>query len=139
MLPSNTFYFATTCPFAQRVSIVLLELFDEDQLSDYEFIEIDLLNKPIWFQRLNPTGKVPVLQFGERVMVESLSICEYLLEVNWNHDLIPNDVFEKYKMRAFIERFMQTVCIQFYKILKANSQEQIETSRKLLLESLSSV
>ena len=117
----------------------MLELFDEKQLESFEFIEIDLLNKPEWFLRLNPVGQVPVLQYGDKIMVESLSICEYMLNIHDGHNLLPTDAFEMYKLRAFIERFTATISVQFYRILRAHSKEQLKSAKSLLLTSLATV
>lgn len=39
-------------------------------------------NKPDWFLRLSPLGKVPALRVGETTLFESSAICEYLDEVH---------------------------------------------------------
>ena len=67
------------CPYVQRAAIALAE-----KGVDFERIDIDLANKPDWFLKLSPLGKVPVLvveQDGrEEVLFESAVIAEYLDE-----------------------------------------------------------
>lgn len=67
------------CPYVQRSVIVLLE-----KGIPYQRTDIDLGNKPDWFARLSPLGKVPVLvtdQGSTKTLFESAVICEYLDEV----------------------------------------------------------
>ena len=135
----NKYYFSPSCPFSHRTSIVLLEIFNEAQLRNFEFVEINLLRKPDWFKELNPIGKLPVLEYEGKLLVESLSICEYLLNINPNHTLIPVEPFEVYKVRAFIERFMSSTCIYFYRVLRSNDQDQVRNESLLLLKSLLAV
>ena len=134
--PKSKYYFSKSCPFSHRISIVLLELFNEIQLQNFEFIEIDLLKIPEWFKNINPLGRLPVIQYGDKIMLESLSSCEYLLTVHPNHSLVPTDPFELYKIKAFIERFMASTCLYFYKLLRDQDKEQIDTTSALLLKSL---
>ena len=94
IITPNKYYYSSSCPFSQRTTIVLLEVFSQEELKNFEFIEIDLKNKPVWFLKLNPSGQVPVLQLGKCGMVESLSICEYLLSVPRGHALLPRDPIE---------------------------------------------
>ena len=58
------------CPYVQRAAILLLE-----KGVEFERVDIDLANKPDWFLKLSPLGKVPVLvveQDGrEQVLFES--------------------------------------------------------------------
>src|SRR5918992_3647184 len=67
------------CPYVQRAVIALNE-----KGVPFERIDIDLANKPDWFLKLSPLGKVPVLvveQDGrEQVLFESAVIAEYLDE-----------------------------------------------------------
>ena len=44
------------CPYVQRASIALLE-----NDVPFERRNIDLANKPDWFLKLSPLGKVPIL------------------------------------------------------------------------------
>lgn len=67
------------CPYAQRASISL----DEKDV-DFKRITIDLSNKPDWFKRISPLGKVPLLivenEDLKTVIFESSVILEYLEE-----------------------------------------------------------
>ena len=47
----------------------------------FQVTEIDLKNKPDWFLKISPYGKVPVLQHDDAVVYESAVINEYLDEV----------------------------------------------------------
>ena len=57
---------AALCPYVQRSVILLKELGIEH---DVEYI--DLTNKPDWFFKLSPLGKVPVLVHDDDVLFES--------------------------------------------------------------------
>ena len=61
------------CPFVQRAAIVLAE-----KGVAFERIDIDLNNKPEWFLKLSPLGKVPMLVVNGEPIFESSVICEYL-------------------------------------------------------------
>ena len=63
------------CPFVQRSTIAL-----EEKGVPYEIEFIDLKNKPDWFLKLSPHGRVPLLQVGDTVLFESTVILEYLDE-----------------------------------------------------------
>jgi glutathione S-transferase len=68
----------------------------------YDVIYIDLKNKPDWFLRLSPLGKVPVLRVGEAVLFESAVICEYLDEVN-PPSMHPSDPLRRAVNRGWVE------------------------------------
>src|SRR6187455_154498 len=65
------------CPYVQRAVIALHE-----KGVPFERIDIDLANKPDWFLKISPLGKVPVLRVasdeGEVALFESNVICEYI-------------------------------------------------------------
>jgi glutathione S-transferase len=89
------------CPYVQRAAIVLAE-----KGVPFERIDIDLANKPDWFLKLSPLGKVPVLvveQDGhQEVLFESAVIAEYLDETIGT-PLHPADPLERARHRAWIE------------------------------------
>jgi glutathione S-transferase len=65
------------CPYVQRAVIALSE-----KGVAVERIDIDLANKPDWFLKISPLGKVPVLLVetadGEAGVFESNVICDYI-------------------------------------------------------------
>ena len=81
-------YSYASCPFAQRTRITLAE-----KNLDFERTEIELGNKPDWFLKVSPYGKVPCLQHGDRVLYESAIINEYLNEVFPEIPLMPSDPY----------------------------------------------
>lgn len=58
------------------------------------------------YRALNPLGLVPALVHGERVVVQSLAICEYLEEAFDVPALLPGDAVGRARVRGIV----QTVC-----------------------------
>lgn len=70
---------------------------------DYEVTYIDLRNKPDWFLKISPTGKVPVLQVDEQtVLFESGVINEFLDESHAPHYMPETPLARAYE-RMWIE------------------------------------
>lgn len=90
------------CPFVQRAVIALNE-----KGVPFERVDIDLANKPDWFLKLSPLGKVPVLvvtsEKGEVALFESNVICEYIEETQGGRKLHPTDALERAEHRAWME------------------------------------
>ena len=55
------------------------------------------------FRKLNPQGLVPVLQDGERVLVQSLAIIEYLEEIHPQPPLLPKKPEARARVRALAQ------------------------------------
>lgn len=91
------------CPYVQRARIVLAE---KGIPHDLEFI--DLADKPGWFDRISPLGKVPVLLTDGRPLFESAVITEYLDEVTPD-SLHPTDPYARARNRAWIEYASSTL------------------------------
>ncbi len=90
------------CPYVQRAAIALAE-----KRVPFERISVDLADKPEWFRRLSPLGKVPLLKVqsdrgGETVLFESAVILEYLEETA-GRPMHPADPLERARHRAWIE------------------------------------
>jgi glutathione S-transferase len=78
------------CPYVQRAVIALNE-----KGVPFERVDIDLADKPDWFLKLSPLGKVPVLVVrsdeGEVALFESNVICEYIEDTQGGAKLHPQD------------------------------------------------
>lgn len=86
------------CPYVQRSIIVLHEKHITVLRTD-----IDLANKPAWFERMSPMGRVPMLIVNKNTaLFESAVICEYLNDITPG-SLHPQDALEKARHRAWIE------------------------------------
>jgi glutathione S-transferase len=85
------------CPYVQRAAIALAE-----KGVPFERINVDLANKPDWFLKLSPLGKVPLLKVGDRVIFESAVILEYLEDTQPN-PLHPADPLARAEHRSWIE------------------------------------
>ncbi|WEX11296.1 glutathione S-transferase family protein [Chelativorans sp. AA-79] len=85
------------CPYVQRAAIVLNE-----KGVPFERVDIDLENKPDWFLKISPRGKVPVLQVGDDVLFESTAIVEYLDETH-EPRLHPDNPIQRARHRAWME------------------------------------
>jgi glutathione S-transferase len=86
------------CPFTQRAAIQLAE-----KGAAYEHVYIDLADKPAWFSRISPLGKVPILRMGDDTLFESTVICEFLEETVPGQSLHPADPLAKARHRTWIE------------------------------------
>jgi glutathione S-transferase len=114
------------CPYVQR-SVILLR--EKKIVHDIEYI--DLANKPDWFLKLSPMGKVPVLQVADTVLFESLVIMEYLDEVN-PPSLHLTDPLQKAQNRAWIEFVSNLLGIEYQQMFaKTESEFQAKTDALL--------
>src|SRR3954452_9571732 len=90
------------CPYVQRAAIALIE-----KGVPFERIDIDLANKPDWFLKVSPLGKVPVLAVatdkGEVALFESNVICEYIEDHQAGAKLHPEDALNHDEHRAWMQ------------------------------------
>ena len=103
------------CPYVQRVAIAL-----EEKGAAYDWVSVDLANKPDWFLKLSPTGKVPLLDVGGQAIFESSVILEYL-EETVAPKLHPGDPLRRADHRAWIE-FASAVLTDIWGFYKAKDQ-----------------
>lgn len=90
-------YYRSSASFRVRIALHLKGL-------QYEEIPVHLMkneHNAAEFQRLNPQALVPVLQDGDKVITQSLSIIEYLEDVYPNPSLFPADSYHKALARSF--------------------------------------
>lgn len=108
------------CPYVQRARIVLAEKRIPHRI---EFI--DLSDKPDWFLKISPLGKVPVLCVDGRPLFESAVIAEYLDETSPG-SLHPHDALARAHNRSWIEFASATLASisAFYRANDAHSFSQ---------------
>ena len=111
-MSSLQFIQSEVCPYAQRSHMCLLE-----KSVEFEYTEVDLKNKPEWFEQISPYSKVPVLKHGDIRLYESAIINEYLDEVYPAPPLMPESAADRAIARIWIDfdnvKFVPT----FYKVL----------------------
>lgn len=100
----------------------------------YDVTYIDLKNKPDWFLRISPLGKVPALRVGETVLFESAVILEYLDEVT-PPSFHPSDPLQKALNRAWIE-FTSELFVDLHRMALARDGEAFEEGRQAAREKL---
>lgn len=86
------------CPYTQRAAIQLAE-----KGIAYERVYIDLANKPEWFLKISPLGKVPLLRVGDTAIFETAVICEYIEEVEPAVPFYPAAPLDRARHRSWAE------------------------------------
>ena len=128
-MPKLTLVSHHLCPYVQRAAIVLAE-----KGVPFERVDIDLANKPDWFVKISPLGKVPLLRVQsddggkEAILFESAVICEYLDESQPGARLHPEDALERAQHRAWME-FGSAVLGDIWGLETATEAEAFETKR----------
>jgi len=116
------------CPYVQRAVIALTE-----KGVPFERIDIDLANKPDWFLKISPLGKVPVLLVktadGEAALFESDVICEYIEDTQGGAKLHPQDPLQRAQHRAWME-FGSTILSELWGLETTDDPAVFETKRK---------
>ena len=113
-MPKLELVTAEVCPFAQRSHMTLLE-----KNLEFELREVELENKPSWFETISPYSKVPVLCHGNIQVYESTIINEYLEESFPEHRLLPDDPSKRANARIWIDFDNTHFVPVFYKLLLA--------------------
>jgi glutathione S-transferase len=98
---------------------------------EFEITYIDLLDKPDWFLKISPHGKVPVLVVDEQPLFESNAIAEFLDEVV-GEPLHPKDLIKKARNRAwtdFTPTFAMGINGIYFKPNLDTLDEDLDTAR----------
>lgn len=119
------------CPYVQRAAIALRE---KDVA--FERVVIDLANKPDWFLKISPLGKVPLLRVprpdgSESILFESNVICEYIEETQAGPRLHPEDPLERAEHRAWME-FGSSILADLWGYETTRDAEVFEQKRQAL-------
>ncbi|MCJ8346377.1 glutathione S-transferase family protein [bacterium] len=131
-MSKNTIISFGLCPFVQRSLITM-----NHKGVDYDVKYIDLNDKPDWFLKISPLGKVPILQVEGQVLFESAVINEYIDETNGD-SLHSKNALTKAKERAFIE-LSSAAIMSLYQTFMANEQEVYEAKKLDLEKHLSNI
>ena len=117
-----TLYTADRCPYAARARIVLAE-----KEIAYEAVEIDLGDRPAWMYEKNATGRVPVYEEDEGlVLPESEVIMEYLEERYPEPVLWPADPAERALGRLWLKRFDDRLGDAYYAARRGDGREELD-------------
>ena len=122
---------SSTCPFAQRTRMALLE-----KNIDFNLVEIDLENKPNWFLKISPYGKVPILRHNDKVIFESSIINEYLEDVFPHKNLLPEDPVVRAEARIWIDFANVRFIPQVYKLMLAQDSVRQKVHEEKLINAL---
>ncbi len=118
------------CPYVQRSVITLLY-----KGVEFKTTYIDLNDKPEWFLKISPLGKVPVMRVnGNTVIFESAVINEFLDETH-PPSLHPKDPVRRAHNRAWIE-FGSTLLVDLFHMLRTTNRSDFSESEVKLFDKL---
>lgn len=119
------------CPYVQRAVIALTE-----KGVAFERIDIDLANKPGWFLKISPLGKVPVLVVatdgGDVALFESNVICEYIEDTQGGAQLHPQDPLQRAQHRGWME-FGSTILSELWGLETTTDAALFESKRQAVI------
>ncbi|XP_066996080.1 pyrimidodiazepine synthase [Anabrus simplex] len=97
-------YTSDFCPYGQRVKLVL-----NVKKVPYDVVNVNMKQKPEWMFKIHPERKVPALDTGDKVFVNSLDIVNYLDAKYPQPPLYPSDPERKAKDQELIVKFGKVV------------------------------
>lgn len=122
---------APACPYVQRAALLLLE-----KGVPFTRENIDLANKPAWFDAMSPRGRVPVLVADGVPVFESQAICELLEELHPEPALFPRDPLERARDRAWFAYASEDLFLTWYDFVLASGATGARRARELFEERL---
>nr|QVK45136.1 GSTo1 [Pagiophloeus tsushimanus] len=125
-------YSMIVCPFAKRTRLVL-----KAKNLPHDIVNIDLKKKPDWYLNIHPKGQVPALLDGDKIIIESLDIADYLDEkYPTDSPLYPLDSEEKKKDQYIIRNLIQETTNSVSKFHFSNQSYTPEQVLEILLPSI---
>ncbi|EEZ99479.1 pyrimidodiazepine synthase [Tribolium castaneum] len=116
------------CPYAQRARLVL-----KAKNIPHDIVNINLINKPEWYTKVHPEGKVPALDTGSKIVVESLDIADFLdAEYPNNNPLYSSD---KNRDKELIKKIAPITDL-FYKCVAKTENKSLEEWAKAFVPHL---
>lgn len=126
-----TLYSFRICPFVERTNILI----NENNIL-CERVYVDIRNKPDWFLKLSPLGKVPLLKVDDTLIFESSVINEFLDEIS-PKKLYPLDPIKRAYNKSWIEWSSALVFDAYNMTLTANNlsfeQQRSGVDKKLAI------
>jgi len=118
------------CPYVQRAAILLAE-----KGITFDRVDIDLANKPDWFLKISPLGKVPLLRVerdgeDEAIIFESAAIVEYLDETE-APQLHSTDPIVRAQTRGWVE-FGAAVLADIWRLYNVDDDAGVKAESKTL-------
>lgn len=112
-----TLYGMRYCPYTHRVHLIL----NAKEVS-YNTVNINLRDKPEWFQQKSSSGKVPALEIPKKNITihDSMIISEYLNDTYVDPQLHRPDPLDRSLDRLLIDKF-NAVISPLYKVLTSKS------------------
>jgi glutathione S-transferase len=119
------------CPYVQRAVIVL-----KHKGARFSVKYVDLENPPAWFEKISPTGRVPVLRVDDQVNIfESLVIVEFIDETV-GEPLLAREPIKRAHERAWMQYTSGLLSVAWqYK--SAGTESERAEARSELFEDLS--
>lgn len=124
-------YGANVCPFVHRARLALAE-----KGLSYEYVAIDLRNKPDWYDSVLPTGKVPLLEHQGHRIPESAVVCEYLEDAFPQPPLMPADPGGRASVRLWIAWASENLVPLYYRLLKEQDESKHAEHKEALTSAL---
>jgi len=115
---------ANGCPYVQRVVAYLIE-----KHIPFKYQNVDLQNKPEWFLKRSPLGKVPLIRLKDgQEIFESAIINEFLDSVlPQDQQLAPADPLLRAQNKAWLE-FIGAIFVDAYGAIGKATKAEYETS-----------
>ena len=119
------------CPFAQRAHMALIE-----KGLDFTVREVDLANKPAWFEEVSPYSKVPVVKIADEVVWESAIVNEFIDERFPETPLMPDSPWLRAQARIWIDYCNTHWVGDFYDLLSATEPKRQDELREKVMQDL---
>ena len=117
------------CPFVQRTVVVAKE-----KNIDLKIKYIDIENKPDWFLKVSPLGKVPLLRVGDQSIFESSVIMNFFDEIT-EGNLCLTDPVQNAINNSWIEFSHELISNQF-QYFRCKDHYHLEKKRATYINSL---
>ena len=114
------------CPFVERTNILLNE-----KKIECERVYVDIRNKPDWFLKLSPSGKVPALSVDGQIIFESTVINEFLNELDSSQSLHPDNLVGRAFNRSWIE-WGSVLIFDAYNMSLAKNPTEFDEKKKIV-------